>query len=601
MDLYQAPNRIHNFRVSFYPGKHKIELRDKKSYEHDWSYTIGLESYSKGPVLNKPRAHKSIRADYRKLVSVHENVIIDYNNSEDGVRQNFLITNPPKGQEKLVLHLSINLLNLSPQLNEGGTIIEFYSVMNGDRVATYSDLNVFDNNGVKLNSSFVQSENGEFFIVVDDSNAAYPVLVDPLSRGDSVSGSSNSEFGFSITSVTGSGGDDKGILIGAPKYDGGQTNEGSVYYFLDLNLVGDIVGSTAAWSYESNSAYALLGYDVCGKGDFNDDDDYDIAVGAPGYSSDTGRVYLWEADSHFASSPVTIDGSVSNGKFGWSVSASGDVDNDGYDDLLLGAPLENGTNYYLGTAYLFDGQSSGLVDTYSSWSYTAPDDTTNGYGIFGAEVAIVASINNDSYGDVVVGAPDYNSNEGLVRVFNGSSSGPSSSVSQTLYGGSGSPRFGFSISGGGSVNNDSYNDIVIGAPQYSNGQSNEGGIFVFHGSTSGLSTSYDWKGESDQASAKLGHSVDLRDWDEDTYYDVCAGAPYYDPTSVTNGGRAVVWNGSSSGINSGTNGTGSNEDENILGLTSNGNLGYSVTFFIFSLHSGVAVGIPGLDDVALYD
>lgn len=263
--------------------------------------------------------------------------------------------------------------------------------------------------------------------------------------------------------------------------------------------------------------------------------------------------------------------------------------------------MENGTNYYLGTAYLFDGQSSGLVDTYSSWSYTAPDDTTNGYGIFGAEVAIVASINNDSYDDVVVGAPDYNSNEGLVRVFNGSSSGPSLSVSQTLYGGSGSPRFGFSISGGGSVNNDSYNDIVIGAPQYSNGQSNEGGIFVFHGSTSGLSTSYDWKGESDQASAKLGHSVDLRDWDEDTYYDVCAGAPYYDPTSVTNGGRAVVWNGSSSGINSGTNGTGSNEDENILGLTSNGNLGYSVTFFIFSLHSGVAVGIPGLDDVALYD
>jgi len=68
-------------------------------------------------------------------------------------------------------------------------------------------------------------------------------------------------------------------------------------------------------------------------------------------------------------------------------------------------------------------------------------------------------------------------------------------------------RLGWSVSSAGDVNNDGYDDAIVGAHFYDNGQANEGRAFVFHGSASGLSATADWTAESDQAYSYFGRSV----------------------------------------------------------------------------------------------
>ena len=65
--------------------------------------------------------------------------------------------------------------------------------------------------------------------------------------------------------------------------------------------------------------------------------------------------------------------------------------------------------------------------------------------------------------------------------------------------------FGWSVSTAGDVNGDGYSDVIVGAPYYANGQTNEGRAFVYHGSASGLSASPNWTADSNQAGANFSY------------------------------------------------------------------------------------------------
>ena len=75
-----------------------------------------------------------------------------------------------------------------------------------------------------------------------------------------------------------------------------------------------------------------------------------------------------------------------------------------------------------------------------------------------------------------------------------------SSPSWSAEGNQQSARFGYSVATAGDVNGDGYSDVIVGAYIYDNGQTDEGRAFVYHGSSSGLSSSADWTAESNQAS-----------------------------------------------------------------------------------------------------
>ncbi|PIV68255.1 MAG: hypothetical protein COS08_07075, partial [Euryarchaeota archaeon CG01_land_8_20_14_3_00_38_12] len=97
-----------------------------------------------------------------------------------------------------------------------------------------------------------------------------------------------------------------------------------------------------------------------------------------------------------------------------------------------------------------------------------------GYSVSGG------NITGDTYNDIVVGAPGNSSGKGAVYVFNGSAGLPSSipalDANYTNYGEMAGDNFGFAVEGGGDVNNDNYDDVIVGAPYY--GTSDNGKVYV---------------------------------------------------------------------------------------------------------------------------
>ena len=95
----------------------------------------------------------------------------------------------------------------------------------------------------------------------------------------------------------------------------------------------------------------------------------------------------------------------------------------------------------------------------------------------------------------------------------------------------------------GDVNGDGYSDVIIGANLYDNGQTDEGAVFVYHGSVTGLSTTPDWTAEGDQTWAWFGLSVgNAGDVNGDGYSDVIVGAYRYD-NGEGEAGRVFVYHG----------------------------------------------------------
>jgi hypothetical protein len=150
------------------------------------------------------------------------------------------------------------------------------------------------------------------------------------------------------------------------------------------------------------------------------------------------------------------------------------VNNDGYDDVVVGAP-HNST--LKGSAHLYLGSSTGLS---ASPSWTAESDIVN--TSFGWSVSSAGDVNNDGYDDVVVGAYTYSytmTDEGRVFLYLGSPAGLSATPSWTAEGNQAGALFGRSVSSAGDVNGDGYSEVIVGAPWYDNVQKDEGRVFVY--------------------------------------------------------------------------------------------------------------------------
>jgi hypothetical protein len=161
-------------------------------------------------------------------------------------------------------------------------------------------------------------------------------------------------------------------------------------------------------------------------------------------------------------------------------------------------------------------------------------------------VASAGDVNADGYSDVIVGAYGYDngqSNEGGAFVYLGSASGLSASARWTGESDQADADFGYRVASAGDVNGDGYSDVIVGADSYDNGQSQEGRAFVYLGSASGLLPTAAWTAESDQAGAFFGCSVaSAGDVNADGYSDVIAGACWFNHDQ--NGeGRTFVYYG----------------------------------------------------------
>ncbi len=340
------------------------------------------------------------------------------------------------------------------------------------------------------------------------------------------------------------------IIVGAVSYDNGQTDEGKAYVFYGT---ASGVSPTAAWTGEGNQASAQYGYSVGTAGDVDADGYADIIVGANLYDNgtiDRGRAFVYRGSAAgIQATPVWIkDGAMIGDGFGFSVGTAGDVNGDGYADIVVGAPLADNPVAGLvdeGRAYVFLGSSSGPSTTSSWMGMGAQGDA--GYGRC---VGTAGDVDGDGLADVIVSAFGYDNgevDEGKVFVYQGSRDGLPTSASWSVEMNQAGACFGSSVATAGDVNGDGFSDVVIGSLYYDAPLLNEGAAWVYNGAAQGLAADPNWTHYGDREYAMFGQAVRCAgDVDGDGYSDIIVGSPMRD-AATPDYGRVFLFRGSRDG------------------------------------------------------
>ncbi len=528
-----------------------------------------------------------------------------YRNLPEGIEQGFVIRERA-GWEGAIVVQGLIRGTLKAHMTPDRQSISFYH--NGEEVLRYEKLLVRDSNGKRL-SAKLNLEEDILRIIIDD-DARYPIYIDPLVTNPAWTAEGNkayAEFGFSVAcagDVNGDGFDD--VIVGAPSYDDGQTASGRVFVYHGSESG---LSTTASWTDGSGNPFDNMGFSVASAGNVNNDAYSDVIVGIPYFDNgevDRGRVYVYYGSATGLSSWNWMKGGPhSYANFGYSVATAGDVNGDGYSDIIIGARgYKSGVGEQSeGAAYVYHGSATGLSQTEVPWMV----ESNQQYANFGFSVSSAGDVNNDGYSDVIIGAPYYDNPqdmEGCVFVYHGSATGLAGTPSWTWEGdqdgaqlgycvaSAGNPNqdaysdvlfsapfydtyvgvdggkfylamgsasglessaagfmifqlntlFGWSIAPAGDVNNDGYPDVIVGAPAYSNGENNEGCAFLYLGNASGIYSNYSWHVEGNQPDAQLGWSVSgAGHVNDDGHADVIVGSPTYTNGEIGEGLASVYY------------------------------------------------------------
>jgi hypothetical protein len=312
------------------------------------------------------------------------------------------------------------------------------------------------------------------------------------------------------------------LVVGAPQED-------------STTLPFQDVGSVSIYSpaglllqqYVGTQTNEQLGESVSDAGDIDNDGRDDIVVGAPfwNYAAQQGGGAFAISGSSLTLFNGFYYGGLAGELLGWSVAGAGDVDHDGLADIIIGAPFAGPNN---------EGQASVIGWLPQQTLYTKTGNVSNsqfGYSVNGAR-----DVDNDGWSDFVVGAPYDNVNgvaSGRVKVF----SGHTGSVLHNITGSSGF-HFGLSVSLIGDVDGDNDADFLAGSPYGDhNGVQETGIVRLFSGATGNVLHSF----FGDNAGDHLGWSVSRGgDINNDATPDIVAGAPRAAPNGADSG-LARVW------------------------------------------------------------
>lgn len=481
----------------------------------------------------------------------------EYVHSAEGLRQNFIVRQAPEGAGALRVDQRI-------RADRAGAVLASDSDLrfvgpDGAMTGSYNDLQVWDATGRHLRAWF-ELDQDVLSIVVDDSGARYPVTIDPISTTPNrllVGPQSTQEFGISVATAGDLNGDGySDVVIGAHLSSFGQATEGAAYvYYGTVNGIG----AAASLILESNQAGAQFGCSVSTAGDVNGDGYSDLIVGARTWESaaaennEGGAFVYYGSAAGIASTPnVILQTNQTSDNFGSNVACGGDINDDGYSDVLVGAYLAAYGSTQEGVVFVYLGSAAGINP--------APVhrlERNQAFWHFGRSIACAGDVNGDGYSDVIIGAPDspnVNTDAGQAFVYFGGATALGAAVNpapdqvllgSTLLDGS----FGWSVTCAGDVNGDGYSDVAVGA-YYDNqgGQAQEGTVWVFHGSATGVNTVAAVVLQNNITTGWLGRAVSTAgDMNGDGYGDLMVGAPLSEAGEVDEG-IVYLYFGSATGL-----------------------------------------------------
>jgi hypothetical protein len=601
----QAPNRQQDLRVLMSAAGVCLEPRLTDGSQWDWSWRTrswGRED-ARSLMASTVPSSEDTRAEFRR-----DGLVEWYENRAEGLEQGFTIAASPAGAGRLCIEGEFGG-GLSARL-DGDQAIEFLTD-EGTLALRYDHLLAWDAEGRELPSEMTLAD-GSIRLLIDDSEAVYPIVVDPLMSTPDWEWSPNEQYALAGASVA-TAGDVNGdgysdVIVGVPSYNYCGGNSGAAFCFLggpdglaadydwfdcslwvngfygtSVSTAGDVNGDgyddvivgapqratdpggtgrayiylgsadglqhSIFWDLESDQLYSYVGDHVSYAGDVNGDGYDDVIVSEAawddGATHDAGRVHVYTGGPATMDLLTTFEGDAANVTLGQCVAGAGDVNGDGYDDVIFSqySYVLPGSMHRVHVRY---GAASGALTTGDT--LIGPAENVE----FGWSISPAGDVNGDGYADILVGAPNMDNggyfDAGQVYCFLGGGGGVEDTAAWTYTVDQSGARFGQSVATAGDVNGDGYADVILGAELWSNGEVEEGRAWVFLGSNSGLADDYVWTREGNQIEAEYGDCVATAgDVNGDGFSDIIVGAHLYDHDGLFDCGRAFVYHGGAYG------------------------------------------------------
>jgi hypothetical protein len=328
------------------------------------------------------------------------------------------------------------------------------------------------------------------------------------------------------------------LLVGAGYY---ADLTGAAYLVLGpLTGTRDLALADAKLVGEEDGDYA--GASVSGAGDVDGDGHDDLVVGAPG--NHEGAAYLMlgpvSGTRDLGLADAKLVGEEDGDHAGSSVSYARDLNGDDHDDLLLGAPYNDEGGDYAGAAYVVLGPVSGTLDLSLAHAKLVGDGANDyAYGVSGA-----GDVDGDGRSDLLVGAAQpLGLAAGAAYLVLGPVTGTLDlSMADAMLAGEPGDRAGETLSDAGDVDSDGHDDVLVGAFHNSEGGMDAGAAYLVLGPVTGtLDLSFaDAKFVGESRGDFAGNVSGAGDVDADGHDDVLVGSVYNDEGGTRAGAAYLV-------------------------------------------------------------